>query len=54
MLNEILFVTFIFITRIGLPIAATYILGSLIERALNHEARPRLTSVRKLTERHAG
>ena len=54
MLNDILFVTFIFITRIGLPIAATCILGSLIARALNHAARPRETRAWKMTERHAG
>ena len=35
MLNEILFVTVIFVTRIVLPICATLFLGSAIERALN-------------------
>jgi hypothetical protein len=34
MLFDILFVISIFITRIVLPIAATLILGSLLERAL--------------------
>lgn len=34
MLNGILFVTVIFVTRIALPICATLFLGSVIERAL--------------------
>lgn len=54
MLNDILFVTFIFVTRIGLPIVATFILGALIERALNHETRPRAHGAWKLTERRVG
>ncbi len=54
MLNDILFVTFIFVTRIGLPIVATFIVGVLIERALQHGARPQAKRAWKLTERHAG
>jgi hypothetical protein len=54
MLNDILFVAFIFATRIALPMIATYILGHLIERALHNEARPRVTRAMKLTERHIG
>ena len=39
MLNETLAIAFVFITRIGLPIAATFVLGGLIERALQRAAR---------------
>jgi hypothetical protein len=39
MLNEILFVASLYITRIVLPIIATWILGGVIERALNRAAR---------------
>ena len=39
MFESILFVATIFVTRIVLPIVVTFILGSLIERALNHGAR---------------
>ena len=53
MLYDILFIAFFFATRIALPIIATYVLGRLIERALNHEARPRVHRAWKLTERHA-
>ena len=39
MLADSLFVATIFITRILLPIVVTWIIGSLIERALNQPAR---------------
>ena len=34
MLNEILFVTFLFLTRIVLPVALTFALGALLKRVL--------------------
>ena len=40
MLESILFVGMIFVTRIVLPIVVISIVGSLIERALNHGIRP--------------
>ncbi len=38
MLQEILFIATLFITRIVLPIAVTLFLGYRLERALNHNA----------------
>lgn len=40
MLFDVLFVISIFVTRIVLPIAATLILGSLLERALRRGIKP--------------
>ncbi len=40
MLQEILFVATLFVTRIGLPIAVTLFLGYRLERVLNHNAPP--------------
>lgn len=37
MLNDILFIATIFITRLALPIAATLLIGSLLERALHRD-----------------
>jgi|GEM_PF-1037269 len=54
MLTDLLFLAFFFITRIVLPIIATYIVGVLIERALNRTARPAGTRAWKMTARHAG
>ncbi len=34
MLNEILFVTFMFLTRIILPLALTFALGALLKRVV--------------------
>jgi hypothetical protein len=36
MFESILFVATIFMTRIILPVVVTWLIGSLIERALNH------------------
>lgn len=38
MFEEVLFIATIFATRIVLPVVITFILGSLIERALNRRA----------------
>jgi len=38
MLQEILFVATLFVTRIVLPIAVTLLLGYRLERTLNHNA----------------
>ncbi len=54
MLNDILFIAFFFITRIVLPIAVTYVIGILIERALNRSTQTRAPRVWKMTERQAG
>lgn len=35
MLNEILFVISIFLTRVVLPVSLTFFLGALLERKLN-------------------
>ncbi len=40
MFEDILFLATIFATRLALPIALTFILGSLVERALNHSMNP--------------
>ncbi len=40
MLESILFVATIFVTRIVLPIVVTWFIGSLIERALNRGVHP--------------
>jgi hypothetical protein len=50
MLNDLLFIAFFFITRIILPIAVTYVIGVLIERALNRSAQARPTRTVELTE----
>jgi hypothetical protein len=36
MLNDVLFLSTIFVTRILLPIGVTFVLGSLIERVVRH------------------
>ncbi len=38
MLNDILIVAVIFITRIALPVLVTLLIGVLLNRALHHEA----------------
>jgi|GEM_PF-4538446 hypothetical protein len=38
MLYDVLLVATVFVTRIVLPVLVTVCLGSLIERALNHDA----------------
>jgi hypothetical protein len=39
MLNEILFVITIFLTRVVLPVSITFILGAMLERKLNRAPR---------------
>lgn len=38
MLNDILFIATIFVTRIALPIFVTLMIGSLLKRALRRDA----------------
>lgn len=53
MLTDLLFIALFFITRIGLPIAVTYVLGVSIERALKPTASPDTLRAPALIEHHA-
>ena len=54
MLTDLLFIAFFFVTRIGLPMIITLVIGAWIERALNRTAQPRARHTWRLTERHIG